>query len=77
MPAGTDLAPGQIYESNAVMLAAAARDAGAEVVDVAMCPDDVEKFRALLDSHAGRADLVITSGGVSAGAYEVVRTRSD
>ena len=73
VPAGTDLAPGQIYESNAVMLAAAARDAGAEVVDVAMCPDDVEKFRALLDSHAGRADLVITSGGVSAGAYEVVK----
>ena len=73
VPAGTDLAPGQIYESNAVMLAAAAREAGAAVVDVAMCPDDVGRFRALLDGRAGQVDLIITSGGVSAGAYEVVK----
>jgi len=71
--AGTPLRPGQIYESNAVMLAAAVRDAGAEVVATVTCDDDAARFTALLDSYAGRADLIITSGGVSAGAYEVVK----
>lgn len=71
--AGTALQPGQIYESNAVMLAAAVSDAGAEVVAVLTCDDDVARFTALLDSHAGHTDLIITSGGVSAGAYEVVK----
>jgi len=71
--AGAALLPGQIYESNAIMLAAAAREAGAEVVAVLTCDDDIERFSAMLDSYADRADLIITSGGVSAGAYEVVK----
>ena len=71
--AGTALQAGQIYESNAVMLAAAVRDAGAEVVAVVTCDDNVERLHAVLDSYAGEADLIITSGGVSAGAYEVVK----
>ena len=70
---GTPLQPGQIYESNAVMLAAAVRDAGAEVTTVAMTSDDVATFRATLEEHAANADLIITTGGVSAGAYEVVK----
>ena len=69
--ASTALAPGQIYESNAVMLAAAVLEAGASVLDTATCGDDVEQFRELLEAR--EADLVITSGGVSAGAYEVVK----
>ena len=69
--ASTALAPGQIYESNAVMLAASVREAGASVLDTATCGDDVEQFRELLEAR--EADLVITSGGVSAGAYEVVK----
>ncbi|MFY9917120.1 MAG: gephyrin-like molybdotransferase Glp [Mycobacterium sp.] len=71
--AGTPLKPGQIYESNAVMLAAAAKDAGAQVTTAPMTSDDVDEFRAVLDRHAGAADLIITTGGVSAGAYEVVK----
>ncbi|BBY80530.1 molybdopterin molybdotransferase MoeA [Mycolicibacterium pulveris] len=70
---GTPLQPGQIYESNAVMLAAALRDADAEVVASAMSGDDVDSFRATLARHAGDADLIVTTGGVSAGAYEVVK----
>jgi molybdopterin molybdotransferase len=70
---GTPLQPGQIYESNAVMLAAAVRDAGADVVTSSMTEDDVAVFRAELQTHARDADLVITTGGVSAGAYEVVK----
>ena len=41
---GAALLPGQIYESNAIMLAAAAREAGAEVVAVLTCDDDIERF---------------------------------
>jgi molybdopterin molybdotransferase len=70
---GTPLKPGQIYESNAVMLAAAVREAGAEVVAAPMTGDDVDTFRATLHRYAGDADLIITTGGVSAGAYEVVK----
>ena len=70
---GTPLRPGQIYESNAVMLAAAVRDAGAHVVAAPMTGDDVETFRDVLNRYAGEADLIITTGGVSAGAYEVVK----
>jgi molybdopterin molybdotransferase len=70
---GTPLQPGQIYESNAVMLAAAVRDAGAEVAAAPMTGDDVAAFREALGRHVGDADLIITTGGVSAGAYEVVK----
>ncbi|BBX64986.1 molybdopterin molybdenumtransferase 2 [Mycobacterium saskatchewanense] len=70
---GNPLRAGQIYESNSIMLAAAVRDAGAEVAAVATAEDDVAQFSALLDRYAADADLIITSGGVSAGAYEVVK----
>lgn len=70
---GTPLRPGQIYESNAVMLTAALRNAGAEVVASTMSGDDVDSFRATLSRHARNADLIVTTGGVSAGAYEVVK----
>lgn len=73
---GTPLKPGQIYESNSVMLAAAIRDAGAEVVGAPTVADDTAEFTAVLDRYRvrdGAVDLIITSGGVSAGAYEVVK----
>jgi molybdopterin molybdotransferase len=72
---GSPLRPGQIYESNGPMLAAAVEDAGGRAELLRFVPDDVEEFlgalRARLD--AGPVDLVLTSGGVSAGAYEVVK----
>ena len=55
------------------MLAAAVREAGADVVAMTTTGDDVSQFRAAIEAYAGRADLIITSGGVSAGAYEVVK----
>lgn len=45
---GTPLQPGQIYESNSIMLAAAVRDAGAAVVATATAGDDVAQFGAIL-----------------------------
>ncbi|BCZ21085.1 gephyrin-like molybdotransferase Glp [Mycobacterium senriense] len=70
---GTALLPGQIYESNSIMLAGAVRDAGADLVAVATAEDEVSQFSSIIDRYAGDADLIITSGGVSAGAYEVVK----
>jgi molybdopterin molybdotransferase len=55
------------------MLAAAFRDAGADVVAAATAEDDVAAFGAILDRYAAAVDLIVTSGGVSAGAYEVVK----
>ncbi|BBX12317.1 molybdopterin molybdenumtransferase [Mycobacterium novum] len=73
---GIPLEPGQIYESNGVMLAAAVRESGAEVVAAVTVADDTAEFTAVLDRYGvadGAVDLIITSGGVSAGAYEVVK----
>lgn len=72
-PAGTPLLRGQIPESNGRFLAAAARRDGAEVVDDRVLPDDIGAFVAALDVVTEVADLVVLSGGVSVGAYDVVR----
>jgi molybdopterin molybdotransferase len=77
---GEPLRHGQIYESNGPMLTAAATEAGAEATHLHYVTDDVAAFRARLDEISGWADLIITSGGVSAGAFEVVKdalTHSD
>lgn len=70
---GQSLRHGQIYESNSPMLAAAATEAGASAQSVHFVPDDVDGFLARIAEIAGDADLIITSGGVSAGAFEVVK----
>jgi molybdopterin molybdotransferase len=72
---GTPLRPGQIYESNGPMLAAAVDEAGGVAELLRFVPDDVAHLHAALDERlaGGAVDLVLTSGGISAGAYEVVR----
>jgi molybdopterin molybdotransferase len=70
---GLDLGPGQIYDSNSFALSAAAREAGAEVYRVTAVADDADSLRTVLEDQLIRADLIITSGGVSVGAYDVVK----
>ena len=72
---GTPLQLGQIYESNGPMLAAAVEDAGGVADLLRFVPDDVAHLHRVLDDRlaAGTVDLVLTSGGISAGAYEVVK----
>jgi molybdopterin molybdotransferase len=70
---GEPLLPGQIYESNSVLLAAAVREIGGTAVVLRFVPDDVAAFHSAVRSAAGEVDLLVTSGGVSAGAYEVVK----
>ncbi|ROS72116.1 gephyrin-like molybdotransferase Glp [Cellulomonas sp. PhB143] len=73
--AATGVVPvaGEIPDSNSFLLAASARDAGADVVRRGAVPDTTDALRAVLDEAAERADLIVTSGGVSAGAMDVVR----
>ncbi|GAA3673345.1 molybdopterin molybdotransferase MoeA [Nonomuraea antimicrobica] len=70
---GNTLAPGQIWESNSYTLAAAVREAGAEGYRVGSVGDDPGVLLDLLDTHLVRADAIVTSGGVSMGAYEPVK----
>jgi molybdopterin molybdotransferase len=70
---GRPLLPGQIYESNSALLAAAVEDAGGEARRLHFVPDDVAQFLTTVRAELDAADLLITSGGVSAGAYEVVK----
>ncbi|WP_130799533.1 molybdotransferase-like divisome protein Glp [Streptomyces otsuchiensis] len=70
---GEALGPGQIHDSNSFALTAAAREAGAEVYRVNAVADDVATLRTVLEDQLIRADLVVTSGGVSVGAFDVVK----
>jgi molybdopterin molybdotransferase len=67
------LASGQIYDSNSFALTAAARDAGAIAYRVGAVTDDAETLRATIEDQLVRADLLVTTGGVSVGAYDVVK----
>ncbi|MFJ6569776.1 gephyrin-like molybdotransferase Glp [Streptomyces sp. NPDC091292] len=70
---GEPLADGQIYDSNSFALTAAVRDAGAIAYRVGAVADDAETLRATIEDQLVRADLVVTTGGVSVGAYDVVK----
>ncbi|OFT54956.1 molybdopterin molybdenumtransferase MoeA [Actinomyces sp. HMSC06A08] len=72
-PAGEQLKPGQIPDSNSVLVASLAAEAGASAHLRAFHADTVEGFLADLDAAAREVDLLITTGGVSAGAFDVVK----
>jgi len=69
---GEALGPGQITNTNRYTLLAAVQDAGGIVIDAGVARDErgdlIERLGA-----AGDADLVVTTGGVSMGAYDLVR----
>lgn len=73
---GTALEPGLIVDSNSFMLIAAITEAGATAIRVPPVVDDEEKFLMAVQSQLGGdtpADLLITTGGVSMGAYDTVK----
>ncbi len=69
---GETLGPGEIYESNTLLLRAQLESAGAEVVVLHPVADDVDATRAALVAGL-EADVLITSGGVSVGEHDLVR----
>ena len=70
--AGEMLEPGQIFESNGVMLTAALSSAGAIVEAGGSVADDEDEHRDAL-ARGLEADLLVTSGGVSVGPHDLVR----
>ncbi|HSN06698.1 MAG TPA: gephyrin-like molybdotransferase Glp [Candidatus Angelobacter sp.] len=70
---GHPLEHGQIVDSNGIMLVALARSAGASAWRTPHAHDVDEEFRAVLTAALREADVVVTSGGVSMGAYDTVK----
>ncbi len=64
---------GQIVDSNGPMLAAAVREAGFYAVHIGHLPDDEKTIDTEIRHHLSHADAIITSGGVSKGAYDAVK----
>lgn len=73
---GDPLPTGRIYDSNGPMLAAALEDAGASVRTVQAQEDSPEGLRTVL-SRLDEVDLVLSTGGISQGAFEVVKQGLD
>jgi molybdopterin molybdotransferase len=69
---GGALRPGQIYETNSLMLSSELAAAGAEVVTEPSVADEEQAMRAALERGLA-ADVLVTSGGVSVGEHDLVR----
>ncbi len=70
---GDELGPDSIYDGNSYLLAAAATRAGAIAHRVGIVGDEPAAFLEALHEQVGRADVIVTSGGVSQGDYDVVK----
>ncbi|MGL5947668.1 MAG: bifunctional molybdopterin-guanine dinucleotide biosynthesis adaptor protein MobB/molybdopterin molybdotransferase MoeA [Aeromonas sp.] len=71
---GQPLAAGQIFDSNRTTLHALARQAGATVLDLGIIEDSPAALRAALTQAAAKADVVLSSGGVSVGTADYIKT---
>lgn len=70
---GEPVGPGQIVDSNGPMLEALVREAGAEVVHVGRLGDLENETTRQIEARLEDSDLVITTGGVSKGAFDIVK----
>jgi molybdopterin molybdotransferase len=70
---GTPRRVGQIYDANRFTLRGSVELAGAEVLDLGIVSDARDELTARLREAAAMADVVVTSGGVSVGAYDLVK----
>jgi molybdopterin molybdotransferase len=70
---GKPLGAGQIHDSNGYGLIAAVRELGLDAEHGGVIDDDADAVTAAMEMAARRADLVITTGGVSAGAYDTIK----
>ncbi len=65
---------GQVYDVNSYALAAAGRDAGAEVNRVGIVPTDAKQLREVVEGQLNRAEAVVIAGAVGGAAAEGVRS---
>jgi len=70
---GTPLRPGQIYESNSLGIAAAVLTATSAEPTILRAKDDPDEIRAALRQLLSENDIVLTSGGISVGDYDLIR----
>lgn len=70
---GRDALPGTVFDANGPALASAIADAGAEVFRVPAVPDNRATLRNTIEDQLVRADLIITTGGISYGSGDTVR----
>lgn len=73
VPPGAPALPHQVYESNLVLVAALAREAGALVVAQERARDDDEALRSALQRLAGGSEVLVTTGGASVGDKDRVK----
>ncbi len=70
---GQKLQPGKIYDSNSTILQALLKTSGARLLAIKQVRDNLKALTAAIGSAANRADIIITSGGVSVGDYDLVK----
>lgn len=70
---GQEVTPGSVFDANGHALATAAADAGAEAFRVAAVPDEHRALRESLEDQLVRADVIITTGGLSYGPGDTVK----
>jgi molybdopterin molybdotransferase len=70
---GTPRKPGQIYDSNRFTLRASIEQCGGDVIDLGIAADARDELRARLREAAEVGEIVVTSGGVSVGAHDLVK----
>src|SRR5918995_1268832 len=73
-PGTRDLEPGEIFDSNSYAIVAAAREAGAESRRLYAASDEADTLRAAIEEAQRRRDVVVTSGGVSVGEKDLVKS---
>lgn len=75
LPVELPLTPGKIHDSNTYTLLALVRQAGGEGINLGIVPDQAQAVRDRLDQAVGQSvDLILSSAGVSVGAFDFVRT---
>ena len=77
VPPGEPLGPGQIRDSNRAALLAALAELGVEPVDLGLVEDDEERIRRALTQGIASCDALCTSGGVSMGDFDYVKSVLD
>jgi molybdopterin molybdotransferase len=73
-PGTRDLEPGEIFDSNSYAIVAAAREAGADARRLYAASDEADTLRAAIEEALRTADVVVTSGGVSVGEKDLVKS---